>query len=235
MIIQIQKLKVELPGGIKALDDVSCVLDSRQCGAYALLGANGAGKSTLLNALLGLAPIVSGSIMVDGLTVEKRNLRCIREKVGIVFQNSDDQLFSQTVEEDVSFGPNNQHLSEVEVKKRTAEAMADMGISNLAGRDVARLSGGEKRRAALAGVLAMQPECVLLDEPTSMLDPRGCRELAESLTKLKAMKILATHDLDFARRVCPFCIILKEGRILAEGPTCELLDNHQLLVDASLW
>lgn len=234
MKIEFQHLTVERPGGIRALTDISSRWDSARVSAVAVLGANGAGKSTMLGAILGLIPVAAGSVTVDGVTVGGKNLTVVRRRIGMIFQNSDDQLFSQTVREDVAFGPVNLQLPPDEVEIRVAEALEQLGAAHLADRDVTRLSGGEKRRVALAGVLAMHPEAILLDEPTSMLDPRGSRELADLLNALPAFKAIATHDLAFARKVCPECVILKEGRIFASGRTEELLERHELLFACGL-
>lgn len=234
MKIELCDLVLERSGGIRAIDGVSYVFDSERASAVAILGANGAGKSTLLESIPGLVPIRSGSIRVDGINVEKRHCPAIRAKVGMIFQNSDDQLFNHTVGEDVAFGPRNLNLPPEEVTVRVNEALAMLGIAHLAARDVMRLSGGEKRRAALAGVLAMKPEAILLDEPTSMLDPRACRELAESLRMLPALKLIATHDLAFAERVCSECLVLQEGRIVASGKTDTLLKQHDFLRECGL-
>ena len=219
--------------GIPALQEFTAKFASEN-GAYAILGANGAGKSTLLAAILGLFPITSGNVAVDELTVTAKNAHIIRKRIGMVFQSTDAQLFNQNVQEDVAFGPTNLDLSPEEVATRTADALQAMGIAHLAERDVTRLSGGEKRRVALAGILAMQPEAILLDEPTSDLDPRACRELAVLLNNLPAFKLVATHDLTFARRVCPKCAILQKGHLLATGDTTELLENVKLLESAGL-
>ena len=234
MRIELRELVLERPGGIRAIDGLTCRFDTACCPAVAILGANGAGKSTLLESIPGLVPIASGTILVDAMAVEKRNLTAIRAKVGMIFQNSDDQLFSHTVGEDVAFGPRNLILAPELVQERVRDALQQMGITSLAGRDVARLSGGEKRRAALAGVLAMQPEAILLDEPTSMLDPRACRELAECLMAVPALKLIATHELAFAARGCPECLILKNGRTAARGETAVLLQQHDLLEECGL-
>ena len=224
MRIELRELVLERPGGIRAIDGITCRFDTACCPAVAILGANGAGKSTLLESIPGLVPIASGSILVDAMAVEKRNLTAIRAKVGMIFQNSDDQLFSHTVGEDVAFGPRNLKLAPELVQERVREALQQMGIA----------SPPERRRAALAGVLAMKPEAILLDEPTSMLDPRACRELAECLKALPALKLIATHDLAFAARVCPECLILKNGRVAARGETAVLLQQHDLLEECGL-
>lgn len=195
----------------------------------AILGANGAGKSTLLESFVGLVPVRGGSLTVGGMSVGCRNLTAIRTRVGLIFQNADDQLFCPTVREDVAFGPRNLRLPPEEVERRVDAALAQMGIAALADRDPARLSGGEKRRAALAGVLAMKPEVLLLDEPTAMLDPRTCRELADCLAGIPALKLVATHDLAFAERLCPECLVLESGRLRFRGRTADLLLRADLL------
>ncbi|HBJ95151.1 MAG TPA: cobalt ABC transporter ATP-binding protein, partial [Lentisphaeria bacterium] len=146
----------------------------------------------------------------------------------------DHQLFSQTVEEDVAFGPSNLDLPEEEIRNRVENALKQMNILPLAKRDVTQLSGGEKRRAALAGVLAMNPEAILLDEPTAMLDPRSAREFAAHLQNLPVLKIIATHDLTFAARICPECVILRKGEIAASGKTADILNRHELLLQCGL-
>lgn len=234
MKIELNELVLIRPGGIRAIDGLTFEFDSTRCSSVAILGANGAGKSTLLESIPGLVPIHSGAIRVDGMNVEKRHFTAIRTKVGMIFQNSDNQLFSHTVGEDVAFGPRNLKLPKEEVERRVREALAQQGIAHLAERDTIRLSGGEKRRAALAGVLAMKPEAILLDEPTSMLDPRACRELAACLAKLPALKLIATHDLPFVERLCPECMILRNGRLAAYGETAALLKRHDLLRECGL-
>lgn len=234
MKIEIQALAVKHPGGIRALDGIDCVFDSGEATSYAILGANGAGKSTLLEVMLGLTPIAAGRIRVDGVELAKSSLGDIRRRIGLVFQNPDDQLFSQTVREDVAFGAHNLGLPEAEVTRRVEEALAQMNIAPLAGRDLTRLSGGEKRRVALAGILAMRSEAILFDEPTSMLDPRGSRELSDYLRNLPALKITATHDLAFVERACAVCVVLKDGKVAARGKSAEILADRALLESCGL-
>ncbi|MEA4863270.1 MAG: energy-coupling factor ABC transporter ATP-binding protein [Victivallaceae bacterium] len=234
MKIEFQEVSVVRSGGVTALDRVSCVIEGGAEASTAVLGANGAGKSTFLEAVLGLCPPTSGNILVDGLTAGRHHTGTIRRRIGMVFQNADDQLFSQTVAEDTAFGPHNLGLPPEEVDTRVTAALRELGISHLAGRDVNKLSGGEKRRAALAGVLAMHPEALFLDEPTSMLDPRGARELAALLNSLPNLKVVATHDLPFARATCRQCVILADGAVRARGTTAELLARHDLLRECGL-
>lgn len=231
--IDFQQVAVER-FGIRALDGITFTFDSSQMPSVALLGSNGAGKSTLLGAVLGLCPITSGRILVDDLEVTRHSLSAVRKRVGMIFQNSDDQLFSQTVLEDVTFGPNNLRLPPEEVRLRVEQTLERMGIAQLAQREITRLSGGEKRRVALAGVLAMNPEAVFLDEPTSMLDPRGCRSLASCLNSLPILKVMATHDLEFARQVCGHAVVLNRGRIHAVGPIDSILRDAPLLEECGL-
>ena len=234
MKIEFKNVSAIRSGSIIALDKVSCVIDGGAEAATAILGANGAGKSTFLETVLGLCPVASGEILIDGTAVDKRRHTAVRKRIGMVFQNADDQLFGQTVAEDIAFGPHNLGLPPEEVERRVDEALRQLGITHLAGRGTAHLSGGEKRRAALAGVLAMRPETLFLDEPTSMLDPRGAREFAALLNSLPGLKVMATHDLLFARRTCGNCIILTAGALLAQGPTAELLEQHELLRECGL-
>lgn len=195
----------------------------------ALLGANGAGKSTLMLSLVGLAPILSGRAEVCGLEVAKKNLRRIRALAGLVFQNSDDQLFCQTILEDVAFGVENLGFSRGESLETAREWLEKFSISNLADRPPHGLSEGEKKRAAICGVAAMRPEIMLLDEPSAQLDPRGKRELAELLNSFPQTKIISTHDLDFARSVCKTAAVLDGGRFAARGEIGEILADAELL------
>lgn len=195
----------------------------------ALLGANGAGKSTLMLSLVGLAPILSGRAEVCGLEVAKKNLRRIRALAGLVFQNSDDQLFCQTILEDVAFGVENLGFSRGESLETAREWLEKFSISNLADRPPHGLSEGEKKRAAICGVAAMRPEIMLLDEPSAQLDPRGKRELAELLNSFPQTKIISTHDMDFARSVCKTAAVLDGGRLVARGEIGEILADADLL------
>lgn len=200
----------------------------------ALLGANGAGKSTLLLALVGLAPILSGSAKVGGIEVQKKNLRKVRALAGLVFQNSDDQLFCPTVIDDVAFGIENSGVPR-ERAFETAEIWLErLSIQNLRDCSPNELSEGEKKRAAICGVSAMQPEIMLLDEPSAQLDPRGKRELADLLNSFKQTKIISTHDMQFARSVCNTAIVLDCGKLAARGNIDEILSDAPLLERCSL-
>jgi cobalt/nickel transport system ATP-binding protein len=164
----------------------------------------------------------------------KEHLRELRRRAALVFQNPDDQLFMPTVEEDIAFGPRNYGESEEHIASAAEKVLAELGIGHLRGRLSHRLSGGEKRLAALAGILVMEPSLLLLDEPSSFLDPRSRRRLIDILKSLTHTMLLATHDLDLARALCRRVILLKDGSVFADGPAAEVLDNGTLLEECGL-
>ena len=187
----------------------------------ALVGGNGAGKTTLLRALMGLQP-VDGSVTIDGRAI-RRAEDAVAAGAGIVFQNPDDQLFGASVAEDVRFGPANQRLGDAECDRRVAAALAQLGLAALAARPIEELSFGEKKRACLAGVLAMRPRLLLLDEPTAGLDPAGEETLVELLAAVDATLVVATHAVDLVPRLCARTIVLGRGGVVADGPTADVL------------
>ena len=195
----------------------------------ALIGANGAGKSTLLKILVGLLAPDSGKVSVCGLPVEKKNFASVRRKAGYVFQDPENQLFLANVWEDVAFGPQNEGLDDGDVRRRTDDALAAVGISSLAKEHVYRLSGGQKRLASIATVLAQRPEVLLLDEPTLALDPRNRRMVIRALGDLPCAKLIATHDLDFVLDACTRVLVAADGRIVAEGAPRDILLDRNLL------
>jgi cobalt/nickel transport system ATP-binding protein len=181
----------------------------------ALVGGNGAGKTTLLRALMGLVPI-DGTLSVGGRAIG-RTEDAVDAGLGLVFQNPDDQLFGATVAEDVRFGPRNQGLDEAEVSRRADAALAQLGIAALAGRPIEELSFGERKRACLAGVLAMRPRVLLLDEPTAGLDPAGEEAFVEIVAGLDATLIIATHAVDLVPRLCERVVVIGRGTVVADG------------------
>ena len=195
----------------------------------ALIGANGVGKSTLLKLFVGLLEPQSGSVEVCGMSLERTNLAAVRRAAGYVFQDAESQLFLANVWEDVAFGPRNEGLAEDEVRRRTADALESVGISSLAQEHVYRLSGGQKRLASIATVLALRPDVLLLDEPTLALDPRNRRMVIRALGDLPCAKLIATHDLDFVLDSCSRVIVMSGGRIVAEGEPADILQNCELL------
>jgi len=230
-LIAVRGLSYRYPDGHDALLDVSFTLAPGE--RVALIGPNGAGKSTLLLHLNGLLPDRSPSmpaVTVDGLPVAAANLREIRRRVGLLFQDPDDQLFCPTVWEDVAFGPRQLGLREPGLSRLVTESLAQVGLAGFEERLPHHLSRGEKRRACLAGLLACDARVLVLDEPTSDLDPRGRRELMALLSRLPATQLIATHDLEFVVEICPRTIVLDGGRIVADGPTRRLLDDEQLML-----
>ena len=231
-MLKIDNMTVAYADGKTALEDVTCILDEGK--SYALLGANGAGKSTFMKALLGLVPIKSGAAQIDEINVEPKNLSNIRKVAGLVFQNSDDQLFSASVEDDIAFGPANIGIAGDELKNLTELYLKKFDIAHLRKRSPQRLSEGEKKRVSLCAVLAMNPKVLMLDEPTAQLDARGKREITDILAALPQTLIMAAHDLDAVRKVCTHALILNAGRLAFCGHLCEALDNRELLQNCGL-
>jgi cobalt/nickel transport system ATP-binding protein len=225
-VLQVEHLHFSYPDGHAALHDVSLNLCAGE--KVALVGPNGAGKSTLMLHLNGIL-LGEGNILVGELALEKKNLPVIRAMVGLVFQNPDDQLFSPTVFEDVAFGPLHMGLPEAEVRRRVTAALAQVRMEAYAERLSHHLSVGEKKRIAIATVLSMEPQILVLDEPSAGLDPRARRGLIHLLHEMPITMLVSTHDLAMVREVFPRMVIMDEGRIVADGPTKELLENRPLL------
>lgn len=220
--VEVQGLCFGYEGGRPALDGVTFrALTGERVG---LAGANGAGKTSLFLCLTGVLKPTAGAARIMGLDVTTHR-RELPRRVGIVFQDSDDQLFQSSVRDDVAFGPLNLGLPADEVLRRVQESLARVGLSGAETRVPFHLSGGEKRRVALAGVLAMRPEVLLLDEPSVFLDPRGRRELVALLKGLPGTMLVASHDLEFLLEVCPRVLVLDAGRVVADGPAREVLSD----------
>ena len=194
-----------------------------------LIGANGAGKSTVMKLLLGLLAPTSGEILVDGLRVEKKTLPEIRRKLGFVLQNSDNQMFMPTVYEDMIFAPLNYGLSREEAEQKVDAVLQKLGLQELKHRHNHRISGGEKRMAAIATILAMEPEAVLMDEPSSALDPYNRRLVINTIRELRQTKLITSHDLDMILDTCERVILLSGGSIAADGPADTILRDRALL------
>lgn len=226
--LSVEAVSFTYPDGQQVLDALS--LDVAHGERIALLGPNGAGKTTFALHLNGILELQTGAVRVDGLELTDRHLTEIRRKVGMVFQNADDQLFMPTVREDVAFGPANLGLRGDALDARVDEALRSVDAQALAERAPHHLSGGEKRRVAIATVLAMEPTILVLDEPTSGLDPAGRRELVDLLDSLTLTQLIITHDLPFALELCPRSIVLSDGRVVADGSTAELLADEALLM-----
>ncbi len=220
LVIEVRDLDFTYPDGTHALAGINLKIAPGE--SVALLGPNGSGKTTLVLHLNGLLA-GQGEVFICGHRVEKKNLPLIRQKVGLVFQEADDQLFMPTVLEDVAFGPMNLGLPPEEVDRAVAAALELVGLKGLEKKAPYHLSAGEKRRAALAGVLAMNPEILVLDEPTTALDPPGRASLIELLQPLKQTKIIVTHDSDLARALCTRAVFLEHGKIVCDGPVDEVV------------
>jgi len=227
----LEDLTVTYPDGTRAVEGVSFRLAPGE--SAVLAGANGAGKSSLILAAVGVLPS-TGMVCADGVTLEKKNLAELRRRVGVLFQNPDDQLFSATIYDDIAFGPRNMGLSAEETERRVSEALALLGIEYLRGKTALKLSGGEKRLAALASVLAMKPSVLLFDEPTAFLDPRARRNLIKIMNGLPQTKLIASHDLPFAGAVASRAIVLKMGRLFADGTAREILCDEKLMEEGGL-
>jgi len=230
-IIQISQLNYSYPDGTIALQDINLEIDSGE--KVALVGANGAGKSTLLLHINGVINASKG-IFINGLNSSRENLGKIRAMVGVVFQNPDDQLFSITVHDDVAFGPRYQGLSNKEINTRVEAALNAVQMQGFRDRHPYHLSGGEKKRIAIATVLSMEPAILVFDEPTAGLDPRARRELIELLRTLPQTLLIATHDLGLVQQLTPRTIIMNNGCIVADGSSAELLNNKDILFENGL-
>lgn len=223
-IISVQELTYRYPDGHLALDRLTFEIAAGE--KVALIGPNGAGKSTLLLHLNGVLRGTAGRIVINGMPLEDANLRQIRAQVGLVFQNPDDQLFSPRVAEDVAFGPLNMGLPSAEVNSRVDRALAAVGLSAYGDRLSFHLSGGEKKRVAIATVLSMEPPILLLDEPSTGLDPRTRRSLIELLASFRDHTMLiSTHDMRLAYALCQRALVLDGGKIAADGTIDLLLDQ----------
>jgi cobalt/nickel transport system ATP-binding protein len=230
--IQFSDVHYRYPNGYEALSGVTFRVTHGE--KVALLGLNGAGKSTLLLHTNGLLLPSQGEVNIGDVPVRKSTMRLVRQAVGMVFQNPDDQLFMPTVADDVAFGPQNMGLPPDEVSRRVSLALADVGATDLADRPPFELSGGQKRMAAIATVLSMEPDILVMDEPTANLDSSARRRLLNILHSFRHTMLVATHDLDMALELCPRAILLDHGRVAADGPTASLLCDRQLMASAGM-
>lgn len=232
-MIEVEGLSFSYPDGRQALRELSFRVAAGE--TVGLIGPNGAGKSTLflhINGLLG--PPLRGGIRINGLELTESNLPEIRRRVGLLFQDPDDQLFCATVEEDVAFGPQQLGLTEQEIRERVKDALKAVKLQGFESRAPHHLSLGEKRRVCLAGVWACQPEILVFDEPTANFDPRGRREFIELCRSLQATKLIASHDLEMILALCSRVLVLDQGRLVAEGETRAILSNEPLMLEHGL-
>ena len=224
--IEIINLSYSYPDGHKALEDINIAVGPGE--TVALIGPNGAGKSTLLLHLNGIIR-TDGAVRILGVTLDDKNLKWVRSKVGLVFQNPDDQLFSPTVFDDVAFGPLNMGYAAEEVRERTSQSLELVGMKGYEERSPHHLSIGEKKRISIATILSMSPEILVIDEPTANLDPRAKWEFTELVKGLPMTKIVASHDLEMVAVLCERTIILSNSKIAADDNTKSILSNTTLL------
>ncbi len=235
-LIETRDLCYAYPNRVTALDQINFIAPRNA--RIAVIGSNGAGKSTLFKHFNGIFRPTSGQVLIRGEPITKQNIKEIRKFVGIVFQNADDQIFSPTVEQDVAFGPTNLGLDADTIHHRVHESLKVVGIEHLAHRVPHHLSGGEKKRVAIAGVIAMEPEVLVLDEPTAGLDPRGVADLdafINSLSKKYGMTVIfSTHDVGLVPEIADFIYVMDKGRIVASGTVNEIFLQPEMLKDARL-
>ena len=231
--IELRKLSFRYPNGRVALEELTCTIAPGE--RIAVVGPSGAGKSTLLMHLNGLLPSPAitveeqAQVYIESMAVIKSRLPEVRRKVGFLFQDPDDQLFCPTVREDIALGPLNLGLSQAEVMRRVDHSLSAVGLPEHGPRNPSQLSTGERKRVCVAGVLACEPSMMVLDEPTSNLDPRARRQLLEILRQFTGTQIIATHDLDFVLDLCQRALVLDGGKIQADGPAEQVLANPNLM------
>lgn len=230
--IEFRNLRFAYPDGHEAIRGLSGLI--RHGESVGIIGANGAGKSTLLLLLLGLLVPDQGEVLVGDVRVTAKTLPQIRQRLGLVFQDPDDQLFMPTVYDDVAFGPRNSQLAEPVVRQRVDAALSAVGILHLKDRVAFKLSGGEKRAAAIATVLAMEPDVLIMDEPTAGLDPRARRKVIGLLQAITHTKLITSHDMDMILATCQRVLVLQNGQVAADGPATEILTNRDLLENSGL-
>ena len=225
-MIEFKNVSFSYEKSYPVLENISFRIDDGE--SVGLIGANGAGKSTLMKILLGLLPY-EGEVSVDGVAVEKKNLAQLRRKMGYVLQDSDNQMFMPTVYEDMIFAPRNYGMTKQEADDRVDEVLQQLGLEELKHRYNHKISGGEKRMAAIATILTMKPEIIIMDEPSTALDPVNRRTVINTVNGLEMTKLIASHDLDMILDTCDRVILLHNGAIAADGTANEILRDKQLL------
>ena len=230
--IELQHVSYRYEDGTPALNDVSFLIAHGQ--RVALLGPNGAGKSTLIEHLNGIILAQEGCVLIEDVVIARETLATVRERVGIVFQDPDNMLFMTSIEQDIAFGPLNMSLDAAVVAQRTDDALASVNLVEKREKPGMHLSFGQKKRAALATVLSMKPRVLVLDEPTSNLDPRAKRNMSKLLSELDITLLVATHDMELAWNMCDTALVIDEGRIVAMGDAHEIMSNESLMLEHGL-
>lgn len=230
--LRFEQVHYRYPNGHEALRGVSFEITHGE--KAALVGVNGAGKSTLLLHTNGLLLPASGRVVLGGMTLTRKTLPLVRQSVGLVFQDPDNQLFMPTVEEDVAFGPANMGLTPGEIEQRVAEALEAVGAAHLRKASPNQLSGGQKKSVSIATVLSMQPSVLVMDEPTSNLDPRARRQTIDLIRRFSHTTLIATHDMELVLDLCTRMLVMKDGRIVADGATESLFNDLDLLEECGL-
>jgi len=226
-MVEFKNVSFRYPDGTEALKGIHFRITHGE--SVGVIGANGAGKSTLLQHMNGCLMPTSGSVTIGDLLLTRKTRREIRRKVGIVFENPDDQLFMQTVFDDVAFGPLNLGMDETRTRERVHEALSMVHGLDLCDKPPHHLSAGQKKAVAIASVMAMEPDILAMDEPAASLDPRSRRLLITLLKTFSHSKVIASHDLDLILDVCERCIVLKDGKVVADGRSAEILTDRWLL------
>ena len=231
-LLRIKNLSFSYEKDQQVLTDINLMAHDGE--SIGIIGSNGIGKSTLMKLLVGLNLDYEGVLEVAGHPVNKKNLNHVREHIGYVFQDSDSQLFLSTVEDDVAFGPQNYGLSEVEVEERVSKALSMVHIEHLRKSHTYKLSGGEKKLSAIATILSMEPDIIIMDEPSIALDPRNRKNLIRILNEIKSLKLITSHDLDFIMDTCERTVLIDDGRIIYDGPTQEIMHDEKMLTEHGL-
>ena len=231
-IIKCDKINFSYEKERTILEDISFEIEENE--SVGIIGANGSGKTTLFKLILGLEKPKSGEITVDNLKVKKENFREIRKKIGFLFQDSDNQLFMNSVEDEISFALNNYGLEEKKINERVDNVLKKLDIEHLKNRMIIKLSGGEKKLVSIASVLAVNPEILLLDEPSNTLDPRYRRIVIDILNTINCTKIIAAHDLSLISKTCSKVLLIHDGKIVKAGKTNDILSNEEELIKYGL-
>lgn len=231
-ILKVENIEFKYPDGYKAIDNIS--FDIKKGEKVGIIGANGSGKSTIFKLLVGLQLVSNGKIFINNVEVKKNNLKEIRRKIGLVFQESDNQLFMNTVYDDITFGLRSYNIGNEEIKERIDNILNKMCINDLRDKKIYKLSGGEKKAVSIAGIMVMRPSIILMDEPTNTLDPKARRRVIGLIKDIEETSIIASHDLEMILECCDKVLVLNKGRIVAKGHTREILKDSYLMEESEL-